>query len=258
MTPNFPIMYVNFISDEHFKECVRHVLNAYDNALTLKESIENSILKGDIFQSLLFENIVDPFKMAFDISKIGIEEWIKKEVLRQLDKSVEQKMGEFHQKILGGVKGWTDLQIGQEVDLMKNDETIYIEIKNKSNTCSGDALTAVRRKLEEITKNNHNSTAFWAYIIAKTKQKSGEEIWIKKKFNKIDSVKKVWGENVYEIVTGDADALPKMYTALPSVITDVSNEDKIVEIKIIISDIIDLLQPHLESIQSKIYTEVFK
>ena len=251
-------MYVQFISDDHFKNCVRHVLNAYDNAITLKESIAISIERGDVFQSLLFKNIVDPFKMAFDINKIGIEEWIKKEVLRQLDKSVEQKMGEFHQKILGGVGGWTDLGVGHEVDLMKNDKSIYIEIKNKFNTCSGDALTAVRRKLEEITRNNHDSTAFWGYIIAKTKQKSGEEVWIKSKFNKIDSVKKIWGEKVYEIVTGDTDALSKLYTALPIVIKEVIKEDKIVEVETIISDIIELLKPHLRSIQSEIYSEVFQ
>lgn len=251
-------MYVEFISDNHFKDCVRHVLNAYDNAITLKESIEYSIKKGDIFQSLLFKNIVDPFKMAFDINKIGIEEWIKKEVLRQLDKSVEQKMGEFHQKILGGVGGWTDLGIGQEVDLMKNDKSIYIEIKNKYNTCSGDALTAVRRKLEEITRNNHDSIAFWAYIIAKTKQKSGEEIWIKSKFNKIDSVKKIWGEKVYEIVTGDPEALSKVYKVLPTVIMDVIKEDEIVEIEVTINEIIKLLKPQLGSIKLKIYSEVFK
>jgi hypothetical protein len=251
-------MYVQFITDEHFKNCVRHVLNAYSNAISLKESIEESIKNGNIFQSLLFKNIVDPFKMAFDVNKIGIEEWIKKEVLRQLDKSVEQRMGEFHQKILGGVEGWTDLGIGKEVDLMKNDKSIYIEIKNKYNTCSSDALSAVRRKLEEITRNKHDAIACWAYIIAKTNQKSGEEVWVKTKFNKIDSVKKVWGEKVYQIVTGDKDALEKIYNALPTVILDVIEEDEIIETETIINELIGLLKPHLGSIKSQIYSEVFK
>lgn len=251
-------MYVQFISDKHFKDCVRHVLNSYQNAITLKESIQESLENGNIFKSELFKNVVDPFKMAFDVNKIGIKEWIKKEVHRQLDKSVEQKMGEFHQKVLGGVDGWKDLGTGNEVDLMKVDQSVYIEIKNKFNTCSGDALTAVRRKLEEITRTNHNSTAYWAYIIAKTQQKSGEEVWIKAKFNKIDAVKKVWGEKVYEIVTGDPDALLKLYKALPMVISNVLDEDKVESIEAIIDELLTLLEPHLKSIQSKIYSEVFK
>ena len=118
--------------------------------------------------------------MQFEIEKIGIKEWVKKEILRQLDKSVEQKMGEFHQMLLGGVDGWLDLKIGHEVDLRNEEQTIHIELKNKFNTCSSSALSDVRRTLENITRTNHKVTAYWAYIIANTSKKSGEDIWVKK------------------------------------------------------------------------------
>lgn len=251
-------MYVDFITDEHYKSCVRHVLNAFNNALNLKKSLESAIADNNIFKSVLFSNVVDPFKMVFEIEKIGIKEWLRKEILRQLDKSVEQKMGEFHQKILGGVEGWKDLYVGNKVDLVNNDETINIEIKNKFNTCSGDALTAVRRKLEDITSNNHKTTAYWAYIISKSVQKSGEEVWVKKGFNKIESIKKAWGERVYEIVTGDSTALEKIYKTLPQVINDVSKEDDVKEVVVIIDEIVESLSDHLEMIQKQIYSQVFK
>ena len=52
-------MYVQFISDDHFKNCVRHVLNAYDNAITLKESIAISIERGEEekMDSCISENV---------------------------------------------------------------------------------------------------------------------------------------------------------------------------------------------------------
>jgi len=251
-------MYVEFISDEYYKDCVRYVLDSFNNAVKLKKSLSEAIAKGDVFKSSLFNNVVDPFKMIFEIEKIGVKEWIRKEILRQLDKSVEQKMGEFHQRILGGVKGWTDLKVGQGIDLINDKKTVLIEIKNKYNTCSDSALKDVRRKLEDLTSRNHLTTAYWAYVIADSKEKSGEAIWIKKGFNKIDSVKRVWGERVYEIVTGDPDALQKIYTSLPEVIKVVTKEDDIKDIAIIIDEIVDSLDDHFENIQKLIYNQVFK
>lgn len=250
-------MYVDFISDEHYKNCVRYVLGSYSNAVELKESIKRSIQEGNIFKSSLFFNVVDPFKMTFDIQKIGLNEWVKKEILRQLDKSVEQKMGEFHQRMLGGVEGWIDLGIGHEVDLMKEDKTIYLEIKNKYNTCSSDALKGVRGKLENITRENHDATGYWAYIISNTVQKSGEDIWIKKDFNRIDSVRKIWGEEVYSLVTENENALEQVYNSLPEVIADVVKEDKIEDLSEIIEQITSLIEPFLDEIKQRIYREVF-
>jgi len=233
------------------------VLGSYSNAIELKESIKESIQKGNIFKSSLFSNVVDPFKMSFDIQKIGIKEWVNKEVLRQLDKSIEQKMGEFHQRILGGVEGWVDLGIGHEVDLMKEDKTVYLEIKNKYNTCSSDALKGVRGKLENITRENHEAIGYWAYIISNTVERSGEDIWIKKDFNRINAVRKIWGERVYALVTGQEDALEQIYNTLPIVINDVNKEDEIEDLSELIDQITLLIEPFLGEIKQRIYKEVF-
>ncbi|TWR24006.1 Eco47II family restriction endonuclease [Mucilaginibacter achroorhodeus] len=250
-------MYVDFISDEHYKECVRYVLDSFNNAKKLKESLQKAIVAKDIFKSSLFSNVVDPFKMTFEVSKIGVKDWIRKEILRQLDKSVEQKMGEFHQKILGGVDNWTDLKVGQGIDLVNDDKTLFIEIKNKFNTCSDSALKDVRRKLEDITSKKHQATAYWAYIISNSTKKSGEGVWVKKGFNKIESVKAIWGKAVYEKVTGDPDALYKIYKTLPSVIADVTKEDDIKDVSEIIDDIVNGLDDHFEMIQNQIFKVVF-
>ena len=250
-------MYVDFITDDHYKDCVRYVLDSFNNAIKLRDSLKKSIEDGDVFKSSLFNNVVDPFKMVFEVEKIGVKEWIRKEILRQLDKSVEQKMGEFHQRVLGGVEGWTDLKVGKGIDLVNKNETIFFEVKNKYNTCSDSALKDVRRKLEDITSKKHDASAYWAYIISNAKKKSGEAIWVKKGFNKIDSVKYIWGESVYEKVTGDSKALYKIYKTLPRVIAEVTKEDDIKDIGEIIEDIVNSLEDHFDSIQSQIYNKVF-
>lgn len=251
-------MYVEFISDGHYKGCVRYVLNSFNKAKELKSSLDKSIAKNDIFKSLLFKNKIDPFKMVFEIEKIGIKEWIRKEILRQLDKSVEQKMGEFHQRMLGGVNGWKDLKVGNKMDIVNMDGTIYFEIKNKFNTSNDGSLKDVRNKLEEITKSNHKATAYWANIIPNSTLKSGEAVWVKKNFNQIESVKRVWGEKVYELITGDPLALEKIYQTLPTVIADVAHEDDIKNIAETINAIVESLDEHLDNIQSQIYAQVFK
>src|SRR3989304_7308117 len=115
-----PNRYVNFVSDEHFEKCVKHVCEKFE---------KNDIPDDEELQ----ENGIDPIKMTFDMIKHGLifDEWKKKEKERQDDKSVNNTIGEFHQMLLGAVDGWTDLGIGDEshLDLKKNDGSVFIEIK---------------------------------------------------------------------------------------------------------------------------------
>lgn len=164
---------------------------------------------------------------------------------------------EFHQRLLGGVDGWVDLGIGNDVDLMKADKTVYLEIKNKFNTCSSDALKGVRGKLEDITRGNHEAVGYWAFIISKYSERSGNEIWIKKGFNRIEAVRKIWGEEVYALVTGEQDALEQVYNSLPTVINDVVREDEIKDLSEIIHQITLVIEPFLHEIKERIYREVF-
>src|SRR3989338_11419261 len=180
--------YVDFVSDEHFLKCVKWVCDAYP---------EKSI---DVDMKRLQKNVVDPFKMLFDIlnSKIEVNDWIKNEVIRQADKTINNRIGEFHQKLLGGVNGWSDLGVGDDskVDLKRNDNCIFIELKNKFNTVNSDSLSKVRDKLEVAIDKNPNAIAYWAYII-ENNGSSGESEWIYLKSNN-PKIKKAWGARVYE------------------------------------------------------------
>ena len=208
--------YVDFVSDKHFLKCVKWVCDAYlDPSLKLDKT-------------WLQRNGVDPFKMIFDmvVRNRNFESLMEQEKSRQYDKKSGGRIGDFHQKLLGGVKGWVDLGVGDEskVDLKKEDNSIFIELKNKHNTVNSDSLNSVRQKLEKITKDFPNSIAYWAYVIEKNGT-SGESEWIYLGDNN-PKLKKIWGSKLYELITGKPDALEKTWTALPIAIKDILKDSK--------------------------------
>ena len=208
--------YVDFVSDKHFLKCVKWVCDAYlDPSLKLDKT-------------WLQRNGVDPFKMVFDmvVRNRNFESLMEQEKSRQYDKKSGGRIGDFHQKLLGGVKGWVDLGVGDEskVDLKKEDNSIFIELKNKHNTVNSDSLNSVRQKLEKITKDFPNSIAYWAFVIEKNGT-SGESEWIYLGDNN-PKLKKIWGSKLYELITGKPDALEKTWIALPIAIKDILKDSK--------------------------------
>lgn len=208
--------YLSFVSDEDFLECVEWVCDAY------------SRVSNTFDLDFLIKTSVDPFKMVFDMfgRDGGIKLWMEKEKMRQADKTVNNRIGDFHQKLLGKVDGWVDLGVGDksEVDLKREDNSIFIELKNKYNTMNSSSTAQCRRKLENIVKEYPNATAYWAYIVPKKTGDYGNEPWAYS--NKGDKhlnpqIRKVWGKSVYELVTGNPNALEETWKALPSAIGEV-------------------------------------
>jgi hypothetical protein len=88
--------YVNFITDEHLLSCIGNLHNAYLRA------------KSNITKSNFYSNKVDTIKLTFDSKFNDMEEEliVQSEILRQVDKSVNNSIGTFHEQILGGIKGY--------------------------------------------------------------------------------------------------------------------------------------------------------
>jgi len=80
--------------------------------------------------------------------------------------------------LLGCMDGWTDLGIGDDshLDLKKDDDTIFMELKNKENTVNSDSKKQVRIKLEEKFAEKPNAKCYWAYIVAENGL-SEERVW---------------------------------------------------------------------------------
>lgn len=196
--------YVNFVSDEHFRKCVKHVCDGY-----------NEIVHDEPW---LHRYGLDIFKIMFDMGtkKLTYDQWRSTEELRRDDKTISNKMGEFHQKLLGGVEGWIDLETGNEWDLKKEDNSIIIELKNKENTLSGSGVPALERRMDNYIEKFPNVICYWAYVIS-INGKSEEKEW------RSPQKRKITGSKIYELITGDSDALKKMWKKLPTVIEDVLN-----------------------------------
>lgn len=210
--------YVNFVSDNDFLECVKHVVDFYLSDEYKEEPI--IVLKES-------KNDIDAIKTIFDITvkQIGFDGWANKELERQQDKTINNKIGEFHQELLGKVDGWVDLGIGDEteIDLKKEDNSVFIELKNKHNTMNSSSTKTCREKLENVIERYPNATAYWAYIISR-KYKSENRVW-KYQGRENEKIRRISGDQLYEMITGDPDALEKVYEAIPKAIVDILGED---------------------------------
>src|SRR5690606_20317771 len=115
--------YVDFISDEHFLECVAALHSSYLKA------------KNNITKKNFYSNKVDTIKLTFDskFNDIDEESLIQAEILRQIDKSINNSIGTFHEQILGGIKGF---EVGKlsGFDIKATDDSLFADIKNKHNT----------------------------------------------------------------------------------------------------------------------------
>ncbi len=201
--------YVDFISDEHFLECVANLHKAYTKA------------KNNLTKKSFYSNKVDTIKLTFDakFNAIDEESLIKGEILRQIDKSINNSIGTFHEQILGGIKGY---EVGKlsGFDIKANDDTLFADIKNKHNTMNSSSAEALFQKLARYADTYKKSKCYWVQILAKS---SFCELWqgeINGKEYSHSRVYKISGDQFYALLSGEQDAFYQLYKKLPLVITD--------------------------------------
>jgi hypothetical protein len=201
--------YVNFISDKHLLTCIDNLYKAYLNA------------KNDITKKKFYKNKVDTLKLTFDskFNNIDEESLIQAEILRQIDKSINNSIGTFHEQILGGVKGY---EIGSlsGFDIKASDNTLFADIKNKHNTMNSKSAEALFQTLARYADDHKKAKCYWVQILAK---KSFCELWsgiINRKEYSHSRVYKISGDKFYELITGQSDALVELYKSLPFAIDD--------------------------------------
>jgi len=87
--------YLDFITDEHLLDCIKNLYDSYVKA------------KANVSKKKFYNNKIDTFKLTFDahFNNLSENKVIETEVLRQIDKSINNSIGTFHEQILGGIKG---------------------------------------------------------------------------------------------------------------------------------------------------------
>lgn len=199
---------LSFITNENLYAQVKEVVESYDFNINLKK---------------FNKNLIDPIKLTFDAKVQGksIDEIIESEIIRQMDKTISNSIGYFHQNIFKyiGSDEWSVPTSG--FDIVNENEKIFVEMKNKHNTMnSGSAETVYRKMLNKYNENNDN-TCYLVEIIAKNSQNIRWDVSLQGVPHSNDNIKRISIDKFYELVTGESDAFKNIVEKLPMVIDDV-------------------------------------
>jgi len=208
--------YVNFITDKHLLGCIGNLHKAYLKA------------KNNITKENFYNNKVDTVKLTFDskFNNIDEESLIQSEILRQMDKSINNSIGTFHEQILGGITGY---EIGKlsGFDIKAADDTLFADIKNKHNTMNSSSAEALFQKLSRYANDYKKAKCYWVQILARD---SFCELWkgeINGKEYSHSRVYKISGDQFYALLSGQQNSLFQLYRVLPVAIKDyLSSIDK--------------------------------
>lgn len=239
--------YVDFISDEHLLMCIQNLHNAYLKA-------KNNVSKGTFYK-----NKVDTIKLTFDslFNDISEEDLIQAEILRQIDKSINNSIVTFHEQVLGGVEGY---EVGNfsGFDIKAKDDSLFADIKNKHNTMNSSSAEALFQKLARYADDYKKAKCYWVQILSK---KSFDNHWagdINGKEYSHSRVYKISGDRFYALVTQQEDALYQLYKALPNAIRDYLNSavaQKMVHENSALDEIIEATQKSKRSVLNQITFE---
>ncbi len=214
--------YLNYITDEHLLKCIANLHKSYIKA------------KNDISRARFYENKIDTIKLTFDskFNDIDQESLIQTELLRQIDKSINNSIGTFHEEILGGIDGF---EIGKlsGFDIKATDDTLFADIKNKHNTMNSSASESLFQKLAHYADTYKKANCYWVQILAKSSFNTKWTGIINGKEYSHSRVYKISGDQFYKILTNEEDAFVQLYKILPAAIDDylhtVEKNHKVVE-----------------------------
>ena len=219
---------LSFINEKDFTEHVRSTIQKYGDKL-------------DSFELKRFnKNIVDPVKLIFDktVYRATWEETISNEIFRQRDKSNNNDIGYFHQRIFQYIDKCHVPQNGEEGGwdvIYKNPDgiivdgvtvhTIYVEMKNKHNTMNSSAAGKTFIKMQNQLLKDDDCACFLVEAIAKKSQNIKWETTVDGQKVGHKLIRRVSMDQFYSIVTGQDDAFYKLCMILPSVIQKVVDSD---------------------------------
>ena len=216
---------LSFISEEDFTDHVKATIQKYG------EKLKSFDLKR------FNKNIVDPVKLIFDktVYRSSWEEIVSNEIFRQRDKSNNNDIGYFHQRIFQFISGCHVPDNGKEGGwdvIYKNPDgiilpggsvvhTVYVEMKNKHNTMNSASAGKTFIKMQNQILNDDDCACFLVEAIAQKSQNIKWETTVDGKKVGHKLIRRVSLDQFYSIVTGQEDAFFQMCLLLPSVIQKV-------------------------------------
>lgn len=212
---------LTFISEQDFTKHVQLTIQQYGDKLAPYDLRK--------FNS----NIVDPIKLIFDktVYRYSWEEIINNEIFRQRDKSNNNDIGYFHQRIFQYIAGCSVPTAGWDVIHTKDGgiilpdgdrvKTVYVEMKNKHNTMNSASSGKTYIKMQGQLLSDDDCACFLVEAIAKRSQNITWAVSVDGTRQKHRRIRRVSMDEFYKLVTGQDDAFYKMCMLLPTVIENV-------------------------------------
>lgn len=224
---------LTYISEEDFRKHVAATIEKYG------EKLESYDIKK------FNKNIIDPIKLIFDkiVYQTTWKEMVGNEIFRQRDKSNNNDIGYFHQRIFqymanchvpdNGKEGGWDVIYQNENGITLPDgdvvHTIYVEMKNKHNTMNSASAGKTYIKMQSQLLDDDDCACFLVEAIAQKSQNIKWETTVDQKKVSHRRIRRVSLDQFYALVTGQDDAFYQMCMILPQVINDVviNNDSKV-------------------------------
>lgn len=225
---------LDFIGEADFRDHVRATIQKYGDKL------ESFDLKR------FNKNIIDPVKLIFDktVYRSTWEETIGNEIFRQRDKSNNNDIGYFHQRIFSYIRnchvpdngkegGWDVIYRNPDGIVLPDGSTvhsIYVEMKNKHNTMNAASAGKTFIKMQNQLLRDDDCACFLVEAIAKKSQNIKWETTVDGSKVGHKLIRRVSIDQFYALVTGEEDAFFQVCMALPGVIQSIveSEGDRLV------------------------------
>ena len=221
---------LKFISKENFYKHIQDTIEKYG------EKLESYDLKK------FNKNIIDPIKLIFDktVYSSSWTEIINSEIFRQRDKSNNNDIGYFHQRIFQYIKnckvpengedgGWDVIYENKDgITLPEGTivHKIYVEMKNKHNTMNSSSASKTFIKMQNQLLNDDDCACFLVEAIAQHSQNIKWETTVDKQKVSHKLIRRVSMDQFWSLVTGEEDAFYKICMLLPEVIKEVIQDTK--------------------------------
>ncbi len=213
---------LSFISEEQFIEHITATITKYG------EKLESFHLKR------FNKNIIDPIKLIFDktVYRASWDEIVSNEIFRQRDKSNNNDIGYFHQRIFQYIKnchvppngeegGW-DVIYENEDGIKLPDGSIvhrvYCEMKNKHNTMNSAASGKTFIKMQNQLLKDDDCACFLVEVIAQRSQNIKWDTTVDRTKVSHKLIRRVSIDQFYALVTGQEDAFYQICMILPETI----------------------------------------
>lgn len=187
----------------------------------IKEQIVKPLVASLIDRTKdIHSNTLDPFSAMIDCMLRGqsFSDWKEKEISRQAQKTLQNKVGSLHEYVVECFPDWENLPTGALVDVVNRKKKIVAEVKNKHNTTKGNHKFAIYDDLA-VALNDAKYSGFQGYaveVLPKNKKVYNKHFTPpdnKTKTNRParDDIKLIDGKSFYHIVSGDPDFIKKLY-----------------------------------------------